>query len=278
MQAAATKTTQRGQNEQARMRALVRFNGSTFRSLAIASFLETAVPLHVNRLTQVFGADPDVRLWLEQVWWPRRAEVGRQLHAYVEATWPEFDWNAAYHEFYESYRPRSGLEGSHARIAREALGLCVTEAQAALFYRALANSADEPQLRALARKAACDHAAFFDFFRAFFESRRRIERVGFVATLRTVTAVCRSARDHDVAAAFQALDSNWTGAAIVPGIGYPEFRQRMAQLLQRHAALGPVERLLFRPWLGREGAVPAPQLQASRPNRSLPLAAQPAAA
>ena len=277
MQAAATTTTQRERNEQARMRALVRFNGSTFRSLAAASFLETAVPLHVNRLTQVFGADPDVGLWLEQVWWPQRAELGRQLRAYVEATWPEFDWNAAYHEFHESYRPRSGLEGLRARIAREALGLCVTEAQVALFYRALANSADEPQLRALARKAACDHAAFFDFFRELFESRRRIERVGFAATLRTVTAVCRSARDHDVAAAFRALDCNWTGAAIVPGIGYPEFRQRMAQLLQRHAALGPVERLLFRPWLGRERAVPAPQLQVSRPDRWLPLAAQPAA-
>lgn len=277
MQAAATTTTQRGQNEHARMRALVRFNGSTFRSLVTASFLETAVPLHVNRLTQVFGADPDVRLWLEQVWWPQRAEIGRQLHAYVEATWPEFDWNAAYHEFCESYRPRSGLEGLRARTAREALGLCVTEAQTALFYRALANSADEPQLRALARKAACDHAAFFDFFREFFESRRRIERVGFAATLRTVAAVCRSARDHDVAAAFRALDCNWTGAAIVPGIGYPEFRQRMAQLLQRHAALGPVERLLFRPWLDRERSVPPPQLQASRPNRWLPPAAQPAA-
>lgn len=275
MQAAAT-TTQREQNEQARMRALVRFNGSTFHSLATASFLETAVPLHVNRLIQVFGADADVRLWLEQVWWPQRAELGRQLRAYVEATWPEFDWNAAYHEFYESYRPLSGLDGLRARVAREALGLCVTEAQAALFYRALANSADEPQLRALARRAACDHAAFFDFFRAHFERRKRIERVGFAAALRTVIAVCRSARDHDVATAFQALGRNWTGAAIVPGLGYPEYRRRMAQLLQRHAAPGLVERLLFRPWLRRERA--APQLQASQPNRWSPLAAQSAAA
>ncbi len=278
MQAATTTTTQREQNEQARMRALVRFNGSTFRSLAAAAFLETAVPLHVNRLNQVFSTDPDVRLWLEQVWWPQRAELGRQLRAYVEATWPEFDVNAAYHEFYGSYRPHSGLEGPRARVAREALGLCATEAQAALFYRALANSADDPQLRALARRAACEHAAFFDYFRAYFERRKRTERVGFAATLRTVAAVCRSARDHDVAAAFQALDHNWAGAAIVPGIDYPEFRQRMAQHIQRHAALGPVERLLFQPWRGRKRAATAPQLQAGQPNRWLPLAAQPMAA
>jgi len=274
MQAAATTTTQREQNAQSRMRALVRFNGSTFRSLAAASLLETAVPLHVNRLTQLFGDDPEVRLWLEQVWWPQRAELGRQLRTYIEATWPEFDWNAANHEFHESYRPLSGLEGRRARVAREALALCVTEAQAALFYRALSNGADEPLLRALTRRAAIDHAAFFDFFRALFERRRRIERVGFSATLRTVTAVCRSARDHDVAAAFRALDHNWTGAAIVPGIGYPEYRQRMAQQIQRHAALGPVERLLFRPWLGRERTAGAPQV----PGQWLPRAAQSAAA
>lgn len=278
MQATAMKTSQREQNEQARMRALVRFNGPMFHSLAVASFLETAVPLHVSRLTRTFDADPGARLWLEQVWWPRRAELGRQLRAYVEATWPEFDWNAAYREFQESYHPCSGLDGSRARSAREALGLCVVEAQAALLYRALARSADEPQLRELARSAACDHAEFFDHFRSCFETRRRIERVGFAATLRTVNAACRSARDYDVATAFQALDRNWAGDRIVPGLDYPEFRQRMAQLLQRHAALGPIERLMFRPWLQRAHAVPVPQPRGQRQDRWLPPAAQPVAA
>jgi len=279
MQAIATTTTnQRQRNEQTRARALVRFNGLAFHSLAAASFLETAVPGHVNRRTQMFGAHPDVGLWLEQVWWPQRAELGRQLREYVEATWPEFDWNAAYHEYYESHRPRSGLESGHGGIALEALGLCVTAAQAALFYRALANSADEPALRALARKAACDHAGFFDTFRALFERCQQFERAGFTATWRTVIAISRSARDHDVAAAFQALAPNWKGAAIVPGLDYPEYRKRMAQLIQRHAGLGPVERLLFRPWLERVHAAPAPQLPERQPERRLPFAAQSIAA
>lgn len=274
MKAAATTMTQREQSELARMRALVRFNGSMFHSLTAASFLETAVPQQVSRLTRVLDADPDARLWLEQAWWPRRAELGRELRAYVEATWPEFDWKAAYHEFQEGYQPFSGLHGARARVTREVLGLCVTEAQAALFYRALARGADEPQLRALARKAARDHAEYFDFFRSYFERRKRFERVGLAATVRTVIHACRSARDYDVAAAFHALGRNWTGDAIVPGLSYPEFRLRMARQLQRHAALGPIERLLFRPWLERNGAVPAPQSQASRQDRWLPLAAR----
>ena len=277
MQAAAVKSTQREQNEQARMRALVRFNGSVFHSLAAASFLESAVPLHVTRLTRVFDADPGAKLWLEQVWWPRRAELGRQLRAYVEATWPEFDWSAAYREFHEDYHPCSGLEGLRARVVRETLGLCVTEAQAALLYRALAGSADEPQLRALAGRAACEHAEFFDYFRAAFERRRQIERIGFAATLRTVNAACSSARDYDVATAFQVLGHNWTGDTIVPGMRYGEFRQRMAQLLQRHAMLGPIERLMFRPWVQRTSAVPALP-HGRQQDRWLPLSAQPVAA
>lgn len=274
MQAAATITTnQREQNEQARNRALVRFNGLTFHSIAMASFLEAAVPLHVNRLAQVFGAHPGVGSWLEQVWWPQRAELGRQLREYVEATWPEFEWNTAYEEFCESYRPRSGLERRDSGIALEALGLCVTTAQAALFYRALANSADEPVLRALARNAACDHAGFFDYFRALFE---RCGRAGFTATLRTVVAVSRCARDHDAASAFQALGQNWSRAPVVPALNYPEYLGRMSRLIQRHAALGTIERLLFRPWLERERAAPAQQAPAARPGRWLPAATQPA--
>lgn len=275
MQAIATTTTnQRQQNEQARARALVRFNALTFHGLAAASFLETAVPLHVSRLARIFDAHPGVRGWLEQVWWPQRAELGRKLRGYVEAVWPEFDWNAAYHEFHGGYRPHSGLEGRNGGVALEALGLCVTSAQAALFYRALASSADEPALRALALTAADDHAGYFDFFRALFERCKLNERISFAAAWRAVVSISRSARDHDVAAAFHVLGGNWNGVSIVPSLDYSEYRERMARSIRRHAALGPVERLLFRPWLERTRDVPAPQQPSTRPGRRPQLAQQ----
>ena len=278
MQATATRTVQRKQGQQARARAIVRFNGLLFHSLAAASFLEMAVPLHVNRLNQVFAARPDVVLWLEQVWWPQRAEHGRRLRDYLEATWPEFDWKAAYQEFYESYRPRSGLEGRGAGTALEALGLCVTAAQAAVFYRALANCADEPALRALARQTARDHGGCFDYFSTLFERCKRDERVGLVTSWRTVRAACRSARDFDASAAFEPLGRHWGGAPTVPELGYGEFRARMVALIQRHAALGRIERLLFRPWLERERSTPAPQLPEKVAERRSLLAPRPVAA
>jgi len=260
MQAIATTMTMpRGQSHDARTRALVRFNGLTFHSLATASFLEAAVPLHASRLASVFAAYPGVQLWLDQAWWPGRAEIGRRLRSHVEATWPEFDWNAAYREFSERYRPGSGLRGRRAGVAREALGLCVSAAQAAVFYRALAHGADEPALRDLARDAALAHAGYFDFFRDLFERCKRTERVGLAATWRTAIEISRAARDDDVAVAFEPLARNWNSASVVPAFGYCEYRERMAQFIQRHAALGLVERMLFRPWFERASATPAPQ-------------------
>jgi hypothetical protein len=52
----------------------------------------------------------------------------------------------------------------------------------------------------------------------------------------------------------------------------------MVSLIRRHAALGRIERLLFRPWLERERSAPATQLPEKRPERSLPLVRQRAAA
>ena len=258
MQATATSMTNpRESGEQARVRALIRFNGLAFHSLAAASFLETAAPRQANRLTQAYGNRPDVRDWLEQVWWPQRAELGRQLRRYIEATWPEFDWSAAYEQFCESYRPRSGVPGHTGGTALETLALCVTTAQSALFYRALAASADDPVLRALAFRAAAEHAGFFDHLRPLFERGKRLEGIGLVGGWRAAASVSRSARNGAVAAAFRPLADNWRGASIVPGLSYPEYRERMARLLLRYAELGWVERLLFRPWLEPERSAPA---------------------
>jgi hypothetical protein len=258
MQTIPTPTTaQRGQSELARARAIVRFNSVMFHSLAVASFLESAAPLHAERLSAVLGAQPEARLWLEQVWVAQRAELGLRLREYVEATWPEFDWNTAYAEFLQPCRARAGI-ARRRPVALEALRLCVWETQAAVFYRSLARAADEAGLRVLAREAASAHAAFFDYFRGVHEHCKRRERVGFAATWRAPRAVCRSARELHVRGAFEALPQNWNGPRTVSELGYGEFVQRLVQLVRRHAGLGRGEQLLFRPWLKVDSPAPAP--------------------
>lgn len=275
MQATApAATSQRESSEQARLRALVRFNGLAFHTLAAASFLETAAPRQASRLAQAFGARPELAAWLEQAWWPRRAELGRQLRDYIETTWPEFDWNGAYEEFADAYRPCPGIGGRAGGTALQTLALCVTAAHAALLYRSLGASVDDPALRSLAARAASEHAAFFDYLRPLFERARRAESIGLLAGWRAAAAVCRSARDGAVAAAFRPLAESWRGASIVPGLSYPEYRGRVAQLVLRCASLGWIERLLLRPWL--ESERPAPALPAPRADSWMRTAPQPA--
>jgi hypothetical protein len=274
MQATTNMTTQRGQSELARARAIVRFNGVMFHGLAAASFLESAVALHAERLNVVLAAQPEARLWLEQVWVAQRAELGRRLREYVEATWPEFDWATAYAEFQQPCRARAGI-ARRRPVALEALRLCVWETLAAVFYRGLARAADEAGLRALAREAAAAHAAFFDYFRGVHEHGKRRERVGFAATWRAPRAVCRSARELHVRAAFEALAQNWNGPRTVPELPYGEFVERLVQLVRRHAGIGRVEQFLFRPWLkiGREAPATPPAVPAL-PARPTPLVLQ----
>jgi hypothetical protein len=86
--------------------------------------------------------------------------------------------------------------------------------------------------------------------------------------------VCRAVRDGAVATAFRPLGENWKGASIVPGLSYPEYRERMARLILRYAGLGWLERLLFRPWLERERAAPPlPARHAEAWMRAAPQAA-----
>lgn len=276
MQATATTTTTPRDNEQARIRALVRFNGVIFHGLAAASFLETAAPRQANRLAQLYDGRPDVQQWLEQVWWPRRVELGRRLRGYIEATWPEFEWAAAYEEFCEAYRPCSGVSGRAGGTALGTLALCMTAAQAALFYRALGAGADDPALRALAARAAAEHAGYFDYLRPLFERGKRHEGIGFAAGWRAATAICRSLRDGAVATAFKPLADNWRGAPVAPVLGYPEYRGRMARLIRRYAELGWIERLLFRSWLQQESSAPARTLPAARAEEWVRVAPQPA--
>src|SRR5262249_2015200 len=145
-------------------------------------------------------------------------------------------------------------------LAFEFFARCVTEPSWGVFYRTLAKCADEPSLRALAAEAARDHSAYFNFFRSLFDRFGGRKRASFAATCRAMLTSCRFAREVDVAAAYQPLARHWHGGWVFPELTYAEFLARLASLIKRHGALGPVERLMFRPWLN-----PPPGIEPGRP-------------
>jgi hypothetical protein len=254
-----------------RARALVRFNQLLFHALATASFLEAAASHRASRLAAAAAAEPDVRAWVENVWRREREARGRELRAYIEATWPEFDWPDAYEEFCGAYDRRPGHAAGSPGAGLGTLERCAVESQAAAFYRAIANCADDPALRELARAAVGDHVHCFEFFKSRLACGAGNGRVGFMAAWRAVIETSRAARDIDVALAFFSLGAHWYGTPTVSQLGYQEFLGRMARLVSRHTSIGRMGRLLFYPWCrrarpvapsarrgGREAARPAP--------------------
>jgi hypothetical protein len=232
-----------------RARALVRFNPLLFHALATASFLEASAPRHASRLAAAVAAEPDAAHWVESVWRREREARGRELRAYIEATWPEFDWSGAYEDFCSAHGPRPGRTAGVQSPRLGSLERCAIESQAAAFYRAIARCADDPALRELAAAAAGDHVHCFEFFKSRFARRTGTGRIGLMAACRAVLETSRAARDLDVAAAFSILGAHWYGTPTVSQLGYEEFLGRMAQLILRHAGLGRVGRLVFHPWL-----------------------------
>lgn len=262
-------STQHHREQPSAHRVMTRHNGLIFYGLAAASFLETAIPLHANALLDVFAADCEAQRWIEGNWWPAKSAHARETRAYVEAVWPEFDWSSAYGEFYETYRPLAGLTRAGNSPAREALARSVGAAQVAAFYRCLGTAADDPDLRRLLYGMSADEAAHFDCFRRLFARRERNDRLGLLATYRTIVTCATRARDIDVQLAFSRLNApHWYGSAPFPELDYRSFVTRMGEVVRRHLPLGPAQRLLFRPWWqARELRLPSAATRAAERSR-----------
>ena len=246
---AITMMGQRKPGEGERRQAMVRLNGMMFYCIAVASFFETVVPLDTARLLKLSEGHADARLWLEQVWLPQRTGHGRLFRDYIQTIWPEFDWNSAYEEFRDAWSLRSAARVGPPGFALEILARCVTETSLAVFYRTLAKSADDPSLATLVRHAAHDHSANFTYFRELYQRVGTGRRAGLPMACRAILTSCRSAREVDMALAFHPLAHHWHGGWVFPELSYTEFLARLARMLKRHAALGPMQRMLFRPWL-----------------------------
>ena len=243
---------------------MTRHNGLVFYGLSAASFLETAIPLHANALLDVFAAEPEVQRWIEERWWPVKCAHARDTRAYVEATWPEFDWSAAYGEFYEAYRAQVCLE-REPRPAREALVRSVAAAQATAFYRCLGSAVDDAALRRLLYRMSADESEHFACFRRLFARLDRDRRLGLLTTYRTIVTCATRARDVDVQLAFSRLNApHWYGGAPFPELDYRDFVLRMGKIVRRHLPLGAAQRLLFRPWWQARRLHP-PSLPLTRP-------------
>ena len=248
---------------------LVRANGPLFYSVAAASILETTMPSAAERLLHFFGGDQVLVTWLREEWLPRKRERARQLRAYVQTTWPEYDWMGGAEQFHAAAHAAGGGTQHRPTAAHEALARCVATAQGGIFYRSLSRWADDARLRELARAFALEEAASFGEFRALYDRRLRAQGFGCATAWSTALSCVRAARDSQVPRAFYAINAHCAPHVPFPVLDYNEFVVRMGSVIERHGDLGTPERVLFRTWKHR----PRVRLPAAAPSR--PIAFRP---
>jgi hypothetical protein len=238
------------QRQSSPQQLVTRHNAVMFYGVAAASLLEAAAAQRAAQTSAAFSADAGFHAWIERAWSPAKSAHAAAIRAYIASMWPDFDWYAASEAFAEDYLRQVRPSRAGCSLASDALTQGAGAAQAAAFYRGLGCAADDRALRELLLAMAADEAAHFDRFRGCYERHRRRERFGALAGYRVIVACATRARNVDVQVAFSRLGAEyWFRSAPFHGLPYAEFVARIRDVVRRHVALGPAQRLLFKPWL-----------------------------
>jgi hypothetical protein len=146
--------------------------------LAASSFVEILSDLTTQNLIQFFDGDEEVGRWLSTGWERDEVRHGQALRDYVRAVWPEFDWDAAYRNFFAEYSKLCTVEEMAPTRCLEMAARCVVEMGTAGYYHALEQFAPEPVLRDLAGRIKNDEVRHYKHFYRYFLKYRVLEGPG----------------------------------------------------------------------------------------------------
>jgi hypothetical protein len=219
--------------------------------VASASLMESATDLYTENLIEYFVGDDEITSWLEHYWLPEELQHGRALRRYVEAVWPQFDWEPTFRGFVEEFRPFCDVALEAAR-SLEMASRCVVETGTASYYTTLSRASPEPVLAILARRIAEDEVRHYKHFYRYFRRYRDTENPSRAAI---VPALWRRLR----------MSGGQDGFIVVKhvyGASFPDFRfdakayrdvrRECRQLVRAHFPYEMSVRMLLKPLaLGR---------------------------
>ena len=156
----------------------IRDDDALFLLVCSASFVESGSDTYTGNLVEQFADDDEVGTWLREHWEPEELQHGRALKAYVRHVWPEFDWDAAYADFFAEYSKLCTVEELEPTAGQELAARCIVEMGTTTYYQALHAACTEPVLRDLTWRIRCDEVRHYKNFHAFFQRYRQAEHLG----------------------------------------------------------------------------------------------------
>jgi hypothetical protein len=163
-----------------------------FYVLTGASFVESGSELYTRNLLTYYRDDPPIADWLSNAWEPEELQHGAALRAYVQAVWPEFDWQRAYGGFMAEYSQAASPEAFEATRRLELAARCMIETGTASLYRMLYEYVQEPVLRQVLGHIRDDEVGHYKHFLRFFRASQPRQ---FGGALRVAWAIGRRVRE-----------------------------------------------------------------------------------
>ena len=214
--------------------------------VASASLMESATDLYTENLIEFFVGDDEVTSWLEHYWLPEELQHGRALRRYVEAVWPQFDWEPAFRGFVEEFRPFCDVALEAAR-SLEMASRCVVETGTASYYTTLSRASPEPVLAFLARRIAEDEVRHYKHFYRYFRRYRDTENPSRAAVVPALWRRLRVTGGQDgfivVKHVYGASHPNGPFDAAI----YRDVRRECRQLVRTHFPYEMSVRMLLKP-------------------------------
>lgn len=226
---------------------LARRNDELICLICASSFIESGSDLYTRNLVAHFDGDAQVQGWLRDHWEQEELQHGRALATYVRHAWPDFDWDAAFRDFFDEYAAVCTAENLEQRRGLELAARCVVETGTASLYRAIHTQADEPVLRELTGHIKNDEVRHYKHFYRYFRTYEARERNGRHRVLGALWRRLRemSGEDGDIALrhVFRHRHPQYTTSRKA----FREATSRVHGLVRRHLPAEMTVKMLLRP-------------------------------
>jgi hypothetical protein len=231
---------------------LIHDDDALFLLVCSASFVESGSDTYTGNLVERFAGDEEIGQWLREHWEPEELQHGRALKAYVQHVWPEFDWEAAYADFFADYSRLCTMEELEPTQGQEMAARCIVEMGTTTYYQALNSASAEPVLRDLAWRIRCDEVRHYKHFHAFFHKYQQSEQLGRRHVLAALVRRALELRSEDAAIAMRHVvawhrrsRSAASDAAALPTD--TQLRQQAYEVVGRHLPMDLAVKMAIKP-------------------------------
>jgi len=228
-------------------RSLIVGDEDLFFLLCASSFIESGSDLYTSNLAAFFDGDHEVTDWLNQHWECEELQHGRALRAYIEAVWPDFQWERAFKQFFDEYSQTCTIEEFEKTRALEMAARCVVETGTATLYRAISTYSREPVLKALTHRIRSDEVRHYKYFFKFFKRYNQIEGQGRFTVLRTLLRRVLEIKNDDSEIALRHVFASCYPDAQAGDARLKAITGRVSRMVRRNLAADMCIKMLLKP-------------------------------